>query len=264
MISRGWPDQEDDLKLVVLHNLARLHSSTDTEYKELYQLPTEEYLDHQAYNWYADPSSVGAFTFFGPGHFRNMRPSVVQSNGKHIIIGEAASSHHGWVVGALESDVRGVCQFFADTPTLARPLPAEYDRPQDARVPGSAENTTVPSPPSPRGELARHQVMIEEIRLKQGGDVVDPSRASKEDVAPFCWLSTPRLRSGSVDRSVSYSKGANQPGVLWCIFSNIYLQYQQKQCMSTSSNYGAISSECSRPCCLFVTCRAWVKVPFAT
>ncbi|KAK7924414.1 hypothetical protein PG985_006468 [Apiospora marii] len=147
------------------------------------------------------PSSVGAFAFYGPGQFRNMHPSIVQSSGKHIIIGEAASSHHGWVVGSLESAVRGVYQFLCRHSDASRaapdaaqaymndkialpfgPLPAECDRPRDVVVPSGIESTTVPSP---KGELARHQVMIEVIRLKQGADVVDPSRVSKEDVAPF-------------------------------------------------------------------------------
>ncbi|KAK8137888.1 hypothetical protein PG984_001268 [Apiospora sp. TS-2023a] len=198
LISRESPNQEDELKLVVLHNLARLHTSIVAEYEEPFQLFADEYLDHCAYNWYADPSSTGPFAFYGPGQFRKMHPSIVQSSGKHIIIGEAALSHHAWVLGSLESAVRGVYQFLyqhSDVSEAAHnaaqaynnskiglpfgPLPAKLDRPQDPGTPGGggggSDDTTVPSTPSPRGELTRHQVLIEEIRPKQGGDVVDPS-----------------------------------------------------------------------------------------
>ena len=36
---------------------------------------------------------------------------VIRSNGTYMMIGEATSSHHAWVVGALESAVRAVYQF---------------------------------------------------------------------------------------------------------------------------------------------------------
>ncbi|KAK8088321.1 amino-acid oxidase [Apiospora hydei] len=201
LISRESPDKEEALKRVVLHDLARLHSSTDAAYEDLKHTITAEYLDHYAYNWYADPTSVGAFAYFGPGQFQKMYPSIVQSHGKHVIIGEAASSHHAWVVGALESAVRGVYQFLwqhsrvseaahraaedyaADrVPMPFGPVPAEYDRTQDIRVPDGVDDAAVPSP---RGELARQQAMMEEIRLKQGGDFLDPSIVSERDVAPI-------------------------------------------------------------------------------
>ncbi|KAK7951049.1 uncharacterized protein PG986_006777 [Apiospora aurea] len=154
-----------------------------------------------AYNWYADPTSVGAFAFFGPGQFQKMYPSIVQSHGKHVIIGEAASSHHAWVVGALESAVRGVYQFLWQHSRVSEaahraaedyaadrvsqpfgPVPAEYDRTQDIRVPDGVDDAALPSP---KGELARQQAMVEEIRLKQGGDFLDPSIVSERDVAPI-------------------------------------------------------------------------------
>lgn len=201
LISRESPDKEDELKLVVLHDLARLHSPTEEQYEELKQTIMDEYLDHYAYNWYADPTSVGAFAFFGPGQFQKMYPDIVQSHGKHIIIGEAASSHHAWVVGALESAARGVYQFLWQHSSVSKaahraaeayvadeipkpfgPVPAEYDRTQDIRVPSTVNEAAVPSP---RGELVRQQAIIEEIRLKQGGDIVDPSNVSEEDVAPI-------------------------------------------------------------------------------
>ena len=80
-----------------------------------------------------------------------MYPWIANRNdGKHIIIGEAASAHHAWVVGALESATRGVYQcLFAHSknskaiedaleayntnkiPAPFGPLPTEFDRIKD-------------------------------------------------------------------------------------------------------------------------------------
>ena len=75
------------------------------------------------------------------------------------MIGEAASAHHAWIVGALESAVRGVYQFLcrhakmghpgcqaakklykewdtlgeAKLPSPYGPLPAQFDRPADVK-----------------------------------------------------------------------------------------------------------------------------------
>lgn len=99
---------EADLKELLFRDLARLHKSNDMSEEELYRLISDSYIDHHAYDWYHDPNTAGAFAFFRPQQYSNMWNKMVQPSGDLVIIGEAASPHHVWVVGALESAVHGV------------------------------------------------------------------------------------------------------------------------------------------------------------
>ena len=215
LISRKSPEDEDELKEVLIHDLARLHANPsnpggvkedDGEYKRLHKIISEAYLDHYAYNWHDNPRTVGAFAYFGPGQFKNMYPYVIRNDGKHIIVGEAASAHHAWVVGALESAVRGVYQFLnrhskrdqkiCDAAKAYEsnaikegpygPLPAEFNRTEDVKLPdGGPQKDTTEAPtvkPSPIGDFARMGVLFEKIRLQQGGDKVDPSAIRSDQV----------------------------------------------------------------------------------
>lgn len=67
----------------------------------------------------------GAFAYFGPSQFSNMWQEILkpQSFGQLYLIGEAASAHHAWVVGALESVVRAVYLMFKGL-HKANPCPA--------------------------------------------------------------------------------------------------------------------------------------------
>ena len=67
-------------------------------------------LDYYAYDWYGSPETVGAFALFGPGQFSQFYPEVTKpaSGGNLHFAGEAASKHHAWVSGALESARRCV------------------------------------------------------------------------------------------------------------------------------------------------------------
>lgn len=204
----GSPESERRLRDLLLHDLARLHTSNEVDYAELRALLDDEYLDHFAYNWNADPHTVGAFAYFGPGQFRGMYPGLSKTDGKHVIIGEAASAHHAWVVGALESAVRGVYQFlfkhshrsraackateaynYDNVPAPFGPLPAEYDRTQEVTIPcsehGHSHGPGVVAQTSAIGEIARLQVWQETNRLKQGGDRLDPDRISEEAARPI-------------------------------------------------------------------------------
>ena len=66
----------------------------------------------QAYDWSKDPNAAGAFALFSPGNFSEHYPSLITpaSDSRFFIVGEAASAHHAWIVGALDSAMRGVCQ----------------------------------------------------------------------------------------------------------------------------------------------------------
>ncbi|KAF2831674.1 hypothetical protein CC86DRAFT_342661 [Ophiobolus disseminans] len=206
LIDKNSPANEDELRKLLFHDLARLHSKTgdDQQYQHLYDLIESSYLDHYAYDWYKNPRTVGAFAYFGPGQFSNWYCDLTQSDGKYVIIGEAASAHHAWVVGALESAVRGVYQFLwknsgkseaAAAATSAYnddkiaapfgPIPAEYDRSEDIQLPSDANLDTTKTLSSPIGELARMQVLLESIRLKQGGDTINPSKITEEQIKPI-------------------------------------------------------------------------------
>ena len=193
------PSAQTELKALLIDNLARLHSKKPDDYKHWHDLISGSYISHYAYDWYTDPGTTGAFAYFGPGQFRAMYPWIANRNdGNHVIIGEAASAHHAWVVGALESATRGVYQFlFAhsensaavkeaveaynrdEVPAPFGPLPAEFDRTKDVAEGGvKVEEGKVAA----EGEWARQGVVFEKIRLKQGGDQLVLANVEEKDV----------------------------------------------------------------------------------
>ncbi|KAI1971128.1 hypothetical protein LOZ55_006296 [Ophidiomyces ophidiicola] len=96
------------LKELLLRDLARLHKSDHMTEAQAYKLISDNYVDHYAFDWYREPNAAGAFAFFRPQQFSGMWSKLIQPSGDFLIIGEAASPHHAWVVGALESAVHGV------------------------------------------------------------------------------------------------------------------------------------------------------------
>ncbi|KAF5002046.1 hypothetical protein FGRMN_657 [Fusarium graminum] len=99
---------ETALKELLLRDLAVLHRNSQISEDELYQLIKNSYLDHHSYDWSEDANTAGAFAFFRPQQFSSMWNRVIRPSGDVIIAGEAASPHHAWVVGALESVVHGL------------------------------------------------------------------------------------------------------------------------------------------------------------
>ena len=225
LINPESPNGEDELKTLLLENLAKLHADVERgwPYEKLLALITELYDTHYAYDWYNDKGTTGAFAYFGPGQFRNMYPYIVRNDGTHIIIGEAASAHHAWVVGALESAVRGVYQFlYKHSRHSAKcnhvlqeynndkveapygPIPKEFDRTKDVipldvrtgrivtgddeiKLPtwqGGEDGTLV----SGNGELLRQGVQVETWRLQQGGDRLEPKDVGREQIGEFTIL----------------------------------------------------------------------------
>lgn len=108
-LKNKWKE-ETELKNILIHDLSRLHAGDDSgkTVPELEEIIGNSYLEHFAFDWYQNPHSVGAFAFFGPQQFRSSWPKIIQPSGDLAIIGEAASPHHAWVVGALESAVHQV------------------------------------------------------------------------------------------------------------------------------------------------------------
>lgn len=111
LISPDSPSNEGELKELLIHNLALLHAEPGT-YNAVRKVIEDNYDTHHAYDWYADDNMSGAFAYFGPSQFSEMWPELFRSNGWLFLIGEHASAHHAWIVGALESAVRGVFQMF--------------------------------------------------------------------------------------------------------------------------------------------------------
>ncbi|KAJ5816719.1 Amine oxidase [Penicillium robsamsonii] len=107
--SDGGEDGENDLLDLVLRDLAQQHQQHGITYEKLQNL----YRDHHAFCWGNSRFSSGAFALFGPGQFTNLYPalSLPAADGKFHIVGEAASVHHGWVVGSLNSAYAAVYRF---------------------------------------------------------------------------------------------------------------------------------------------------------
>lgn len=104
---------EDGLKELLLKELALLHSDSPQAADELLRIITESYVDHFSFDWDNEPTTAGAFAFFKPQQFSGLWAKIVQPSGDVVIIGEAASPHHAWVVGALESAINGIYLWLA-------------------------------------------------------------------------------------------------------------------------------------------------------
>jgi hypothetical protein len=100
--------EEEPLKKLLFRDLARMHASKRVPESEVYQLIERNYETHYAFSWDENPYSVGGFGFFGPQQFRSAWANIIQPQGDLYMVGEAASPHHAWVVGAIESSVHAV------------------------------------------------------------------------------------------------------------------------------------------------------------
>jgi len=105
---------EVELKELLIRELVCLHKNDDMPDEELYHLINDNYIDHHAYDWGNDPNTNGAFAFFRPQQFTHMWNRMIQPSGDVVVAGEAASPHHAWVVGALESVVHGLHAWLAE------------------------------------------------------------------------------------------------------------------------------------------------------
>lgn len=108
LIRESSPVGEEEMIELILRDIARMHAHQIT-YEEI----KNSYTDHYAYEWGHDPHASGAFAMFGPGQFATLYPYLTRptADAKLHIVGEAASAHHAWVVGSLESAYRAVHGF---------------------------------------------------------------------------------------------------------------------------------------------------------
>lgn len=179
-------DKPQKLKELLIHNLTLLHCKTgdQDDYNKVRQLIVgadgTNLQEIHGFDWTRNELSTGAFAWFGPGQFWNMYPEIISTDGRHIVIGEIASSHHAWIVGALESAVRGVYQFLCaqaqkghegsaaalklydedEVPSPYGPLPPEYNRSTYWK---DENNESVEKPAI--GEMAKFLTALEGIRL---------------------------------------------------------------------------------------------------
>lgn len=108
LVSTGKEEYIEQLKELVLRNLAEVHSGRAT-----YDFLSEQFLDMHAWDWNYDPLTMGAFAYFGPGDFEHLYTSLScpNHNKRFHFAGEAISTRHAWVVGALDSAWRAVYEY---------------------------------------------------------------------------------------------------------------------------------------------------------
>ncbi|KAL6710995.1 hypothetical protein ACN47E_006870 [Coniothyrium glycines] len=122
-VSTTSPEGDKGLRELMVYNLARLHTlkredetPQDREERFLRNKQTIDSLwdTHHAFDWSKDEFSSGAFALFSPGQFSTLIPHLVRpaSDGRFVIVGEHASANHAWIVGALDSALRGLKQIF--------------------------------------------------------------------------------------------------------------------------------------------------------
>ncbi|PWW76289.1 amine oxidase [Tuber magnatum] len=109
LIKGKGTDAEKTLLIIIYKDLAELHGKDPQWYKD-------QTLDYHAYDWYHDQYSMGAVAYasFGPGQFSNLYPELSKpaAKGNLHFVGEATSTNHAWIVGALDSVHRAINEVF--------------------------------------------------------------------------------------------------------------------------------------------------------
>jgi monoamine oxidase len=90
---------------LTLRDLAAMNNVT-------FEFLQSQYVDHHAWDWYRSEWSVGAFAIFGPGQYSDIMPALMipAQNGHLHFGGEALSSGHAWIIGAVNSAYRTVLE----------------------------------------------------------------------------------------------------------------------------------------------------------
>ncbi|KAI6126499.1 hypothetical protein F5141DRAFT_1247376 [Pisolithus sp. B1] len=110
--SLATPEKVEVLKELVLRNLAEVHGPPIT-----YEFLRSRFIDIHIKDWTHDALTMGAFAHFGPGDFRDLYTSLTYptENKRLHFAGEAISTRHAWVVGALDSAWRAVHEYLCVT-----------------------------------------------------------------------------------------------------------------------------------------------------
>lgn len=111
---------------------SRLVEQTLADLAELHNVTVgflqEQYEDAHAYDWYQSEHSLGAFAKFAPGQYSTVMPYLLTpvAGGHMHFGGEALSSGHAWIIGAVNSAYRNVVEVLA-TEQLGEKLNALVD-----------------------------------------------------------------------------------------------------------------------------------------
>lgn len=99
------PEGFDQLVTLTLHDLASLNNVS-------FDFLAGQLEGAHAYDWHQSSYSVGAFAAFGAGQFSSVMPYLMTpAYGGHMHWGgEALSSGHAWIVGAVNSAYRNVIE----------------------------------------------------------------------------------------------------------------------------------------------------------
>ncbi|KAB5547175.1 L-amino acid oxidase [Coniochaeta sp. 2T2.1] len=102
------PESVDVLVDLTLRDLAQLNGVT-------YEFVKDQFVDYHAYDWYSSAYSNGAFAIFGPGDFSSLMPWLMTpaADGHMHFAGEALSSGHAWIIGAVNSAWRTVYEILS-------------------------------------------------------------------------------------------------------------------------------------------------------
>ncbi|KAG5634273.1 hypothetical protein H0H81_002578 [Sphagnurus paluster] len=119
MKGRETPEEKILLDLVI-RDLAAVHNLNPDDL-------WNEYEDYFPWDFHRDQFQLGAFCQFGPGQFKNTYPHLTQPASRQQRLhfaGDATSTFHGWVAGALNSGWRAVLGLLQNHPEL-NPNPGE-------------------------------------------------------------------------------------------------------------------------------------------
>ncbi|KAK2033552.1 L-amino acid oxidase [Colletotrichum zoysiae] len=97
------PESVDAMVDVILKSLAELNGVS-------HEYLLSQFEGYHAYDWYGSAYSNGAFAIFGPGQFSSTLPWLMRpaADGHMHFGGEALSSGHAWIIGAVNSAWRTV------------------------------------------------------------------------------------------------------------------------------------------------------------
>ncbi|KJZ72746.1 hypothetical protein HIM_07821 [Hirsutella minnesotensis 3608] len=93
---------------ITLQNLAAMHNVS-------YDHLRSQYVDSHLWNWSDGEDIVGAYAIFGPGEYSSVLPALLMpaAGGRLHFAGDALSSGHAWITGALNSAYRSVAEILA-------------------------------------------------------------------------------------------------------------------------------------------------------
>lgn len=93
---------------ITLRDLARMNNVT-------LEFLKDQYLDSFPWDWYGDEYALGGYAFFSPDQFSTIMPALMtpSNSGKMHFAGEALSSGHAWMIGAVTASYRTVLEILA-------------------------------------------------------------------------------------------------------------------------------------------------------